>query len=60
MKNRKLDVITSQMASYFGTITKSAFIAEMLEPTYNPSSDFFKTEKDHRAISENHSRDGST
>ena len=42
MKNRKLDVITSQMASYFGTITKSAFIAEMLEPTYNPSSDFFQ------------------
>lgn len=42
MKSRKLDVITNQMASYFGTITKAAFVAEMLDPTYDPSSDFFQ------------------
>ena len=42
MKDRKLDVITNQMAAYYGTITKAAFISEMLEPTYDPSSDFFQ------------------
>ena len=42
MKSRKIDVITNQMASYFGTITKAAFVAEMLDPTYDPSSDFFQ------------------
>lgn len=42
MKDRKLDVITNQMAAYYGTITKAAFIAEMLDPTYDPSSDFFQ------------------
>jgi len=42
MKSRKIDVITNQMAAYFGTITKAAFVAEMLDPTYDPSSDFFQ------------------
>ena len=42
MKSRKIDVITNQLASYFGTITKASFVAEMLDPTYNPSSDFFQ------------------
>ena len=42
MKSRKLDVITNQLAAYFGTITKAAFVAEMLDPTYDPSSDFFQ------------------
>ena len=42
MKDRKIDIITNQMASYFGTITKAAFVAEMLDPTYDPSSDFFQ------------------
>ena len=42
MKSRKIDVITNQLASYFGTITKASFVSEMLEPTYNPSSDFFQ------------------
>jgi hypothetical protein len=42
MKDRKLDKITNQMASYFGTMTKAAFVAEMLDPTYDPASDFFQ------------------
>ena len=42
MKSRKIDVITNQLAAYFGTITKAAFVAEMLDPTYDPSSDFFQ------------------
>ena len=42
MKDRKIDIITNQMSSYYGTITKAAFVAEMLNPTYDPSSDFFQ------------------
>ena len=42
MRSRKIDIITNQLASYFGTITKAAFVAEILEPTYDPSSDFFQ------------------
>ena len=42
MKDRKIDKIVNQMASYYGTITKASFIAEMLDPTYDPSSDFFQ------------------
>lgn len=41
MKDRKIDKITNQLASYFGTITKAAFVAEMIDPTYDPTSDFF-------------------